>query len=202
LGPRPHRWGDNQGMQTHTFPAYQRDVIGTEVLVPGFFGYRNGVHGQCWRCWYFPEWYYDDFWPAILMRMRGKPLGPNKWVRDSYWDKSGQKSLKSIKNQSEIEPKRPKEGRRGASGGQTRSKWIQNRAEGGPKGGQGGPKGSPRRTQGGPKGAREGSRGAQGEPQGAQGGPKGGPRGHQGRPRGAQGGPRDAAGLRNTALCD
>ena len=85
-GRRPHRWGDNQSAVTHTFPAWQRDVIGTECLVPGAFGRRNGVAGQYWRCWYFPGWYYDEFWPEILRRMRGKPLGPNVWVRDSYWD--------------------------------------------------------------------------------------------------------------------
>ena len=93
IGSRRHQWGDNQSTVTYTYSAYQRDVIGTESLLPGRFGYHNGVAGQFWRCWYFPGWYYDEFWPEILRRMRGKPLGPNVWVRDSYWDNPGNQAF-------------------------------------------------------------------------------------------------------------
>ena len=80
-GPRPHQWGDNQHKVMWSFPSWQRDHLGTDVLFSG----RWCGGGQYWRLWEMPRVWHGDFPGLVCRAAGGKPRGNPIWIADADW---------------------------------------------------------------------------------------------------------------------
>ena len=80
-GARRHKAGDNQAHVGYSFPSWQRDTLGTELML----GEEWDGNGQYWRTWEFPNVWSQTFYGQVIEALGGKACGTSVYVRNSDW---------------------------------------------------------------------------------------------------------------------